>query len=389
MPRERPARAGSKPKEIPEWYITLAKLPFKWWHAVAVVVVPMLAFIVHQASNNPVTMISVTNKEQLKEVFFGKDAWCVLCHNESTPLPGVFEATATRLKDEMKFGVLDCSAKLPDSGVTIFKRWKLDLSLGAPIIFVTGGGPKPKQIPSSATRVEYEFVKQLRKATKRSASPIESTHELQQMCLNKPTCALVMQGYGEMTASATKTVESMMKSNRDMTVAMIDSSRFMLTMEKGHAPRFVLGQNRLVVFKNTSAGAAMPATSDEPSAATTLFASAHSNDFVGHLVHAFVDYVGSGDALFEPVTTDAALVQVVERPPPPPRRVERKEPEPEAVGKAPLTEEERRAKEAQRREDMEREAAQNAFVQDADDGDEEAVTSDDDGEEEVVDLDDE
>lgn len=169
---------------------------------------------------------------------------------------------------------------------------------------------------------------------------------------------------------------------------MIDSSQYMLTMEKGHAPPFVLGQNRLVVFKNTSAGAAMPATSDEPSAATTLFASVHSNDFVGHLVHAFVDYVASGDAMFEPVTTDAAPVQVVERPPPPPRRVERKEPEPEATGKTPLTEEERRAREAQRREDMEREAAQNAFVQDAD-GDEEAVTSDDDDAEDVVDLDEE
>ena len=226
------ARAG-KPEEIPEWRRALAALSsFKWWHAVAVVVVPMLAFIVYQALNNHVMMIDANDKEQLKEVFFGKDAWCVLCHNESTPFPGVFEATATRLKDEMKFGVLDCSAKLPDSGLTIFKRWKLDVSLGAPIIFVTGGGPKPKQLPSSATRNEYEFVKQVRQAAKRSAastplkpaprsrsatpppagaSPIESTHELQQMCLGKPTCALVMQGYGDITSSARSTVESMIK----------------------------------------------------------------------------------------------------------------------------------------------------------------------------------
>ena len=117
MPRQRPTR-GSKPNEAPEWYKTVASLPFKWWHAVTVCLVPTIALLAYQSATNPVTLIIPENTKQLKQVFQSGEPWCVLCHNESTPILPSFEAIATRLKDEMNFGVLDCNAKLPDSGVT-------------------------------------------------------------------------------------------------------------------------------------------------------------------------------------------------------------------------------------------------------------------------------
>ena len=239
MPRQRPSR-GSKPQAPPEWYTKLATLPFKWWHAVLVILGPAFALLMYQSASNPVTLIIPENKNMLKQVFMSGEPWCVLCHNESTPIMPTFEAVATRLSDEMSFGVLDCNAKLPDSGVSIIRRFKLNVQ-DRPVVFVTGGGPRPKQIDARHTRIEYEFVKHVRLAAKKGVVEIETTNHLATRCLAKPVCALVLQGFDDMSTGSRQAVDALMKEHREMTFGMVDSSKLLLSMESS-LPKYQLGE---------------------------------------------------------------------------------------------------------------------------------------------------
>jgi len=364
MVRVRPGR-GKGAQDVPEWWKTFAALPFKWYHAIGVILVPSIAMIVYQSATNPVTLIQPGDVRQLRSVMSGDPKpWCVLCHNESTPIPGVFEATAKRLGNEMNFGVLDCSSKLPDSGVMIYKRWKFDLSTG-PVVFVTGGGPKPVQIDSRHIRIEYDFVKHVRQAAKKGAVMVESAKELKTRCLSKPACVVVMMGYEDLGSHSRKAIEELIKVNDDLTFAMIDSSKYMMSVETD-LPKFELGENRLVMFKNISAGATRPGQYNEVpegAAAADAYFVGHSGLFASHLLHTFVEYANSADAYYQPVVADVA---VVDRPPPPRRkRAVVEEPASEPV-KHELTEEERRAKEAARRAEMEREAAESQIAEEMD-----------------------
>ena len=382
MPRQRPSR-GSKPQAPPEWYTKLATLPFKWWHAVLVILGPTFALLMYQSASNPVTLIIPENKNMLKQVFMSGEPWCVLCHNESTPIMPTFEAVATRLSDEMSFGVLDCNAKLPDSGVSIIRRFKLNVQ-DRPVVFVTGGGPRPKQIDARHTRIEYEFVKHVRLAAKKGVVEIETTNHLATRCLAKPVCALVLQGFDDMSTGSRQAVDALMKEHREMTFGMVDSSKLLLSMESS-LPKYQLGENRLVIFKNSTAGADKPTHVSNEESTSDLFYIGHTGNFYDHLLFTFVDYANSDDAYYQSVDEP---ITIAPRPPPPPKRRAVPEPEPEPPG---LTEEERREREQKRKEQMDEQMRNAAFEEEEDEEEDaavEAALAADEEEEEVVDLDD-
>ena len=80
--------------------------------------------------------------ESLKDVFFGRDPWLILCGSPSDNVDSVFEGTSRKLKG-IKFGVLDCSEPLPSKKTTL-ERLKLSQN-GGPVLFFTGYGRDPKQ----------------------------------------------------------------------------------------------------------------------------------------------------------------------------------------------------------------------------------------------------
>ena len=81
-------------------------------------------------------------EDRLKDVFFGREPWLVLCDTNGT-VDSVFEAVSRRDKG-VKFGVLDCAAQLPSKKST-FERLKLNQNAGNPVLFFSGFGRDPKQ----------------------------------------------------------------------------------------------------------------------------------------------------------------------------------------------------------------------------------------------------
>ena len=168
-----------------------------------------------------------------------------------------------------------------------------------------------------------------------------------------------------------------------MTFGMVDSSKILLSIETS-LPKYQLGENRLVIFKNTTAGATKPGHVNNEESTSDLFYIGHTGNFYDHLLFTFVDYANSEDAYYQSVDEP---VGVVPRPPPPPKRRAVPEPEPEPPG---LTEEERREREQKRREQMDEQMRNAAFEEEDEEEDAavEAALAADEEEEEVVDLDD-
>lgn len=116
------------------------------------------------------------------QVFFGQEPWMVLCSNGSA-VDSVFESVS-RKDTHVNFAVLDCAAQLPSKKNT-FQRLKLNEMVTPPVMFFSGYGKDPKQLPSKLLRNEYVFRKEITALTKLKAVKVKDTNKLYKKCLRK------------------------------------------------------------------------------------------------------------------------------------------------------------------------------------------------------------
>ena len=118
----------------------------KWWHPVLAVSAIAITCVLHQIRSNPLTYLDVSSEQQMTEVF-SKEKWVVLCLAGASHVPPVFAATAAKMrKEDVRFGILDCSAELP-SGRSTLERFKQHLNPRLlPVFFVTSPDGLPTQI---------------------------------------------------------------------------------------------------------------------------------------------------------------------------------------------------------------------------------------------------
>mmetsp|Transcript_21922 Transcript_21922/g.33790 ORF Transcript_21922/g.33790 Transcript_21922/m.33790 type:complete len:422 (-) Transcript_21922:1143-2408(-) len=365
------------------------------WKNVASGIMALFAVIytvMRRTGGNPLVYIEETDEVMLRRVFFSGEVWAIGCADSTTGAPpDNFEAVAVRLKEsEINFGVLDCTAKLP-SGRSTIQRWKLK-SREKPIIFVTNGAQVIQIIPSAA-RNEYDLIRELRLAAVRRPAIITNANLFQEKCLFKPRCLLILAG-SELEHTITKSLDKIMgrfatnsENNTLVAFAELDATSWKLDIEgfdtgdKIKLRRFESGAHRAVYFKNDSL--------------TTIKALAHyRGGFSESSITAFLHAVISDENRL--VSLDA-IPTIVKRPrpkrpaPPKPdpsstddadskaaqRRKRRSELKDEQIkSKHPdvLTDEDRerlkqqqqREREAKARESMERQAADSAFISDAD-----------------------
>lgn len=107
-------------------------------------VIAVVAGVVWWLLSAPIKYLD-SHDDRLKDVFFGRSPHLVLCTNGSS-VDTVFQS-ASRNEKNVVFSVLDCSAKLP-SGKSTFERLDLNQDVTLPIMFFTGYGRDPKQLPS-------------------------------------------------------------------------------------------------------------------------------------------------------------------------------------------------------------------------------------------------
>jgi len=228
--------------------------------------VPLVTFLFVRfgGSGNPLTYIDASNEAQLRSVFFSGEVWAVACADKAGGPPDSWESVAARLKestDTLKFGVLDCTAKLP-SGRTILQRWKLN-GRDVPTIFVANGVQVSQVSASAARSSEYDLVREIRLAAIRRPVTLVSTLSFQEKCLAKPRCLLVLQGGVELEPSFAKTLDALMgvyanKPDYPVSFAMLDASDWKLDFEgfeAGDAAKlrnYEPGSHRVLYFHNAS-----------------------------------------------------------------------------------------------------------------------------------------
>ncbi|KAJ1461863.1 hypothetical protein M885DRAFT_507027 [Pelagophyceae sp. CCMP2097] len=330
------------------------------------------------SETNKLTYVDVKDEATLRQVFFSGEVWAVACHamNSTKPLTPNFEAVAHRLGDEMKFAVLDCKAALPSSGKTTMQRWKLlPHPQGEPVLFIANG-VGVKQLPASASRSEYDLVREFRLGAMRKPLPVKNTELLREKCLYKPRCLVVLKGGAELEPQSEKALDKLAGlhaaggAKRDGTSAVafveMDSQDLRLNFE-GYAAgediklrRFEALSHRAIYFRNTSAG---------------LFALAHKGPLNEASLGAFLDGV-SGDAdagpqnkRLKPLVDDVTVGKrkAPKRPPAPKAKVVKAEPLPKSGATLSPEDRERLVKEQQarerdRREQMDADAAASGHI---------------------------
>uniref|UniRef100_A0A7S2RWB8 Uncharacterized protein n=2 Tax=Rhizochromulina marina TaxID=1034831 RepID=A0A7S2RWB8_9STRA len=269
------------------------------------------------------------------------------------------------MRKKVSFGVLDCNAQLPSKRTTI-DRLKL-ASHSSPVLFFSGFGRRPHQLPSKVLSSEYSLLKELRAQTRLHAIRAKDTKLLNETCFSRTNCALFLAG-GDLDASALSALNAASDALDWMNWVVVDSAKHKLSNEKDLGlPKFQPGVHRLVVLQKLNATA--PDQTPPKSISTPYTGPWIEAPIVAHYASHFASF---DEQDVEGVTLfDSSKTTLGRRPPPPTPKQMRQPPTstpaaaPTEPTQVPTTqqaemreraEELRRQREARRRAQMDAEA---------------------------------
>jgi hypothetical protein len=147
---------------------------------------------------------------------------------------------------------MDCDYILPESGKSIYDKFKLDKKK-RPTVFVSGKVGPPKQVPQKHLKTGAMLTKLLKQMLEPHAAKIEKTKELKEKCLNKDYCALLLKG-GKPEPYVKHAMANLLGKYPHVQFASVDSNLLFLINLEEHLPEYVSGEHRFVVFKKVSGG---------------------------------------------------------------------------------------------------------------------------------------
>ncbi|KAL7475284.1 hypothetical protein ACHAW6_001204 [Cyclotella cf. meneghiniana] len=222
----------------------------------------ILAYYFMKGVTNEITRVDVTDQLALREVFFGEGAsgkdYAVLCHPESKdgsvglPVSSVFQDSHDDGSAPVDYVLMDCDYILPDSGKSIYDKFKLDKKK-RPTVFVSGKSGPPKQVPQKHLKTGSMLTKLLKQMLEPHAAKIEKTKELKEKCLNKEYCALLLKG-GKPEPYVKHAMANLLGKYPNVQFASVDSNLLFLVNLEEYLPEYVSGEHRFVVFKKVSGG---------------------------------------------------------------------------------------------------------------------------------------
>eukprot|EP00956_Cyclotella_meneghiniana_P005853 scaffold7663_cov68-Cyclotella_meneghiniana.AAC.2 len=230
------------------------------------VALAMMAYYSMKGVTSEIARVDVNDALALREVFFGEGAsgkdYAVLCHPEakdgsvSLPISSVFQDSHDDGSAPVDYVLMDCDYVLPESGKTIYDKFKLDKKK-RPTVFVSGGkAGAPKQVPQKHLKTGTMLTKLLKQMLEPHAAKIEKTKELKEKCLNKDYCALLLKG-GKPEPYVKHAMANLLGKYPNVQFASVDSSVLFLINLEEHLPEYVSGEHRFVVFKKVSGGLAV------------------------------------------------------------------------------------------------------------------------------------
>ena len=135
------------------------------------VALAMLGYYFMKGMSNEIPRIDVNDQLALRDVFFGEGAsgknYAVLCHPESKdgsvglPISSVFQDSSDDGSAPVEYVLIDCDHILPDSGKSIYEKFKLNKKK-RPTVFVSGKVGPPKQVPEKHLKTGSMLTKLLK-----------------------------------------------------------------------------------------------------------------------------------------------------------------------------------------------------------------------------------
>lgn len=242
------------------------------------VALALVAFQFIRGLTGGIARVSLADEAALRQVVYGEapdTAYAVLCQSEEStaPISSVFNDAFNEAASPAVFRVVDCEATLPTEGKSIAEHFKIDLKQ-RPTIFLAGGSVgKPTQIPSKHLKTGSMLTKYLKAKLEKRAAKIETTQDLRNKCLNKPTCGLLLKGGKKAPSHLKDAVSKLLQEYPDVTFAAVDASvLYVLNLEE-HIPEFENGQARFVVFSKVSGGTG----TDDSRLITSMAAASHAS----------------------------------------------------------------------------------------------------------------
>ena len=239
---------GKIPRNLPRW-----DLGCRMRSSALLVCLGWLAYL---AASKKVEILSHTDAEQLKEVFFGGEPWLVQCASKADLAAaaaadglGAHEVVelALPLLRESKFGLLDCARKLP-SGKSTYDRFKLESS-ASPTLVLAANGKAPTQITApmlnkyigtslfpTPRQQAGALASLVRARSEPKAYSFTKTEDVQAQCLTgkQKHCVLLL-GPKEIKGEFARTVKKLMNEFRTITFATINTDRYEFSLAK-HLP---------------------------------------------------------------------------------------------------------------------------------------------------------
>ena len=161
----------------------------KFLKPAAGVALAMLAYYFMKGMSNEIPRIDVNDQLALRDVFFGEGIsgkdYAVLCHPEAKdgsvglPVSSVFQDSHDDGSAPATYALIDCDHILPDSGKSIYEKFKLNKKK-RPTVFVSGKVGPPKQVPEKHLKTGAMLTKLLKQMLEPHAAKIEKTKELKE-----------------------------------------------------------------------------------------------------------------------------------------------------------------------------------------------------------------
>jgi hypothetical protein len=207
-----------------------------------------------------IAAIDVTDSLQLRAVFFAgedphyKGSYVLQCYStseraESKALNSAFVDAAKLIDHKMaRFGTIDCDFVLPDSGLSIMEKFKIDPTRRPAAVFISGGRlTSPKQLSGGDLKSGNLLAKGIKNILEPKSAKLETSKHLKSRCLSFGHCLLLLKG-GEVNDTLKNDIKKLVSEFPEVQFAHVDSNLLEMNLEKKMKP-FEVGSHRVVMFK--------------------------------------------------------------------------------------------------------------------------------------------
>eukprot|EP00047_Mylnosiga_fluctuans_P007216 m.251841 g.251841 ORF g.251841 m.251841 type:complete len:422 (-) comp17430_c0_seq1:144-1409(-) len=207
----------------------------------------------------PIKELSVSNPNQLKDVFFSGQPWVIACTKPSdSSIPQiVYDASAELRQLSVHTGTLDCEDPLPDSGKTVFERFGISRGpkSGGNVVFLTGNGQRPVRVDPQHLETVGGFVSHVSNFAQPRLLQPKTQAELEEFCLKRKACAVVL-AREKLSSYHQRVLRDAIQKHRNVTFAYLRLKRGALTADPA-LPAPEEGAPRLIYFQ-TEKGRSAP-----------------------------------------------------------------------------------------------------------------------------------